>query len=476
MHFVPEERLPHHGPFPTSWRPTDVSRDEKIYTLRYHGCWSLLVTIDFWWWTLLYNLRRAVAVDCSSFRRRALPRPRRDQTPLREPGCRPGTGAASFAQFVSMPRPRVSPENSRFALEFARMVVTSDAAAEQSFVARHGDCSIFSLLRKCHPGIIREQSMASKSKGGWNRKGISEAELLRLLAQSGFSRCRDRKAKTMEKDPTGAGMCMFKNLRWRNPESPEDAWHLRERHRRLSKSSPSTCSFKALCASLTATITVWELHSAQLRMGPARCSSSASASTVSASASSSSSPMDTGVESSRSPSPARDAVSTSRGMALSPSRCKRARQDDAEIVEYLARCEVYRKRQAAGVALSSRPTVSNGSGLSQVVTNEPAGREAVQSPATAPKTQEPVPAIKIEGPAPAIEIEDRVTCHAAAIKTEHQVTAIKSEEDGEGEEVSFEVEDTCRAGAHGDLWEMSPIDRNATEAFVNPLWDDGLHA
>ena len=91
MHFVPEERLPHHGPFPTSWRPTCVSRDEKIYTLRFHGCWSLLVTIDFWWWTLLYNLRRAVAVDCSSFRRRALPRPRRDQTPLRlngHPPCR----------------------------------------------------------------------------------------------------------------------------------------------------------------------------------------------------------------------------------------------------------------------------------------------------------------------------------------------------------------------------------------------------
>ena len=334
------------------------------------------------------------------------------------------------------------------------MVVTSDAASEQSFVARHGDCSIFALLRQCHPDIIREQNIASKSKAGWNRKGISEAELLRLLTQSGFSRCRDRQAMTMEKDPTGAGMCMFKNLRWRNPESPEDAWHLRERHRRLSKSSPSTCSFKALCASLTATITVWELHLAQLRLGPTRCSSSASAApTVSASASSSSSPRDTGGESSRSPSPARDAVSTSRGMALSPSRCKRARQDETEIVEYLARCKVYRPRLAAGVALSSRPTVSNGSGLSQVVTNEPAGREAVPSPATAQNIQEPFTAITIERPAP---------------------TAIKPEEDAEGEEASFEVEDACRAGAHGDLWEMSPIDRNATEAFLNPLWDNGL--
>ena len=26
---------------------------EKIDTLRYHGCWSLLVILDFWCWTLL---------------------------------------------------------------------------------------------------------------------------------------------------------------------------------------------------------------------------------------------------------------------------------------------------------------------------------------------------------------------------------------------------------------------------------------
>ena len=113
------------------------------------------------------------------------------------------------------------------------------------------------MLQKCHPSIIRYGDGAATT----NRRGISEAELLRALSESGaFERFRDRKAVKMAADPTGAGMCVFKNLRWRDPSSPADLKFLREQHKRLAKKYPSFAaetSLEAMVSILKATIVSW---------------------------------------------------------------------------------------------------------------------------------------------------------------------------------------------------------------------------
>ena len=113
------------------------------------------------------------------------------------------------------------------------------------------------MLQKCHPSIIRYGEGAATA----NRRGISEAELLRALSESGaFERFRDRKAVKMAADPTGAGMCVFKNLRWRDPSSPVDLKFLREQQKRLAKKYPSFAaetSLEAMASILKATIVSW---------------------------------------------------------------------------------------------------------------------------------------------------------------------------------------------------------------------------
>jgi hypothetical protein len=135
-----------------------------------------------------------------------------------------------------MPRPRASPEIKALALDFACVVTTDEGADGSSFVARHGPHSIYAVLTRCCIGAIRDHTPES------NRKGISEAEFLRVLAERAkpvhnreFLRFRDRKAVKMSDDPTGAGMCMFCNVRWRSPANPTDLKYLREQHTSLSK-------------------------------------------------------------------------------------------------------------------------------------------------------------------------------------------------------------------------------------------------
>ena len=69
MHFVPEARLPHHGPFPTR---LEAYRDEKIDSFRYHSIWSLLVNIDFCVGLYLLCVDPFLLNSRVSFRRRAL--------------------------------------------------------------------------------------------------------------------------------------------------------------------------------------------------------------------------------------------------------------------------------------------------------------------------------------------------------------------------------------------------------------------
>jgi len=158
-----------------------------------------------------------------------------------------------------MPRPRVSAENLKAALDFAQTVSTVQGAGPASFVARHGPCSMYAALGQCHPDIIRDKRPTS------NRKGISDAEFLRVLAEEGsFLRYRDRKAVKMASDPTGAGMCMFKGRRWRDPRDAADLKFLREQHRILCAKHPvfANVTFEHLAATLRTIIVAWEQHMA----------------------------------------------------------------------------------------------------------------------------------------------------------------------------------------------------------------------
>ena len=176
-----------------------------------------------------------------------------------------------------MPRPRASPENLALALDFACVVTTDEGADASSLVARHGPNSIYAVLARCCPGVIRDHTAES------NRKGVSEAEFLRTLAEQAmpeqhreFLRFRDRKAVKMSADPTGAGMCVFRNVRWRNPAIPADLKYLRDQHKRLSRKYPVLAenTFESWLATMKSVLARWEgtrhctLQSARAKSGP----------------------------------------------------------------------------------------------------------------------------------------------------------------------------------------------------------------
>eukprot|EP00960_Hanusia_phi_P016397 483090-Hanusia_phi.AAC.2 len=109
------------------------------------------------------------------------------------------------------------------------MVTTEEGSAPSDLIARHGIYGIFEAMRSCVPGATR--SMGDRLT---NRKAISEAEMLRELEQTGkYERFRSRKAVRRSMDPSGAGMCMFKGRRWRNPEVESDLRYLEMRHRQM---------------------------------------------------------------------------------------------------------------------------------------------------------------------------------------------------------------------------------------------------
>jgi hypothetical protein len=178
-----------------------------------------------------------------------------------------GPSSVSYTSKVTddtMPRPRASPEIKALALDFACVVTTDEGADGSSFVARHGPHSIYAVLTRCCIGAIRDHTPES------NRKGISEAEFLRTLAERAmpvhnreFLRFRDRKAVKMSDDPTGAGMCMFRNVRWRSPANLTDLEYLREQHKRLSKKYPLVAgtTLANWSATLTAVTSAWPVKS-----------------------------------------------------------------------------------------------------------------------------------------------------------------------------------------------------------------------
>lgn len=72
-----------------------------------------------------------------------------------------------------MGRPTASSSNKSIALSFAQ-IITSKTKSMDDILARCGQCSIFSMLRKALPQIVREGQLD-------NRDGISEVEFNKLL-------------------------------------------------------------------------------------------------------------------------------------------------------------------------------------------------------------------------------------------------------------------------------------------------------
>ena len=145
------------------------------------------------------------------------------------------------------------------AIDFADMVTTEERSAPSDLIARHGIYGIFEAMRSCVPGATR-----SLDDRLTNRKAISEAEMLRELEQTGrYERFRSRKAVRRSMDPSGAGMCMFKGRRWRNPEVESDLRYLEMRHRQMCSMYDiynENTSFDKIMAILKEVRVGWEVY------------------------------------------------------------------------------------------------------------------------------------------------------------------------------------------------------------------------
>jgi len=227
-----------------------------------------------------------------------------------------------------MPRARASPESKQLALEFACMVTTSEGTTDTSHVARRGHNSIYFFLGKCTPGVVRNHnnnrrgisevthsltypphtqahaplltepltySMTHSHILTYSRSlsGVSlfilclflfhstvslcrslrvpsfslsnQAEFLKVLDNSGdFTRSRDRKAVKMSDDSSGAGMCIFKNIRWRNPADAADLAYLHDQHKFLGQTFEAfRTPFHTMVSLLLSTIVAWDRRGAK---------------------------------------------------------------------------------------------------------------------------------------------------------------------------------------------------------------------
>eukprot|EP00286_Rhodomonas_abbreviata_P017174 CAMPEP_0181329710 /NCGR_PEP_ID=MMETSP1101-20121128/23467_1 /TAXON_ID=46948 /ORGANISM="Rhodomonas abbreviata, Strain Caron Lab Isolate" /LENGTH=370 /DNA_ID=CAMNT_0023438829 /DNA_START=77 /DNA_END=1189 /DNA_ORIENTATION=- len=112
-----------------------------------------------------------------------------------------------------MGRPVASSENKLVAVCFAKAVL-KPSDARMDLVARSGPYSVYQALSQIFPGC-------SHSKAN---EGINEVQMNKALQKAGFMRVRDRRTHATKRadDPTGAGMYLFCNVRWRDPNDPDD--------------------------------------------------------------------------------------------------------------------------------------------------------------------------------------------------------------------------------------------------------------
>eukprot|EP00287_Rhodomonas_sp_CCMP768_P018319 CAMPEP_0202808848 /NCGR_PEP_ID=MMETSP1389-20130828/1288_1 /ASSEMBLY_ACC=CAM_ASM_000865 /TAXON_ID=302021 /ORGANISM="Rhodomonas sp., Strain CCMP768" /LENGTH=311 /DNA_ID=CAMNT_0049479273 /DNA_START=37 /DNA_END=973 /DNA_ORIENTATION=- len=114
-----------------------------------------------------------------------------------------------------MGKPAPSFQNNSIGLSLAQTACKS-TTSKLDLVARSGRFAIFQAVKEIFPPCIRDEVTS--------RDGITEVQLNKALQKAGFKRVRDRRALAIKRseDPTGAGMYLFSNLRWRDPSDAED--------------------------------------------------------------------------------------------------------------------------------------------------------------------------------------------------------------------------------------------------------------
>jgi len=142
---------------------------------------------------------------------------------------------------------------------------TYGTESSKDLIARSGNFSVFTALQRCCPSAVR---VAVDSP----RDGISEHEFNKLMQAEGFIRVRDRRAVATKKDsdPDGAGLYLFSNRRWRDPDSVEDfkvleqAWHGMCQNGVFQKE----CSFRAFLETVAMFRGSWKPRAGRMRRRP----------------------------------------------------------------------------------------------------------------------------------------------------------------------------------------------------------------
>ena len=121
-------------------------------------------------------------------------------------------------------RPKASEENLRKALAIAEIVTTVSLNNEiLKFVERRGPASIFRLISKCFPAIVRDNTKTAEQ----NRHTFSEIELNKYLAKHGFVSTRYRNRIKGTVDKWEKGTLRWSNRRWR-PLDSSDLLYMRD--------------------------------------------------------------------------------------------------------------------------------------------------------------------------------------------------------------------------------------------------------
>ena len=158
-----------------------------------------------------------------------------------------------------MPRPRAPEPIVKLSKDFALLLTTTEDARCE-FIARHGKASLFQALSGCVPSVVPPcLSLSCKPSG--SKLVITEAQFLKVLQKSGaFKKFRHRKAARIEEDPSGAGMCMFQGVRWRDPSDASDYEALAEGYKEMCGAHAifaRECSFEQLVSVLSGMVQLW---------------------------------------------------------------------------------------------------------------------------------------------------------------------------------------------------------------------------
>ena len=130
-----------------------------------------------------------------------------------------------------MVRPKASPEKLDVALCFANAVTIEKEEKNklQLPVDRHGDATIFSVLRNCLPILVDSLF----------RDSVSETQLNKHLKANGYHPFRQRQRIKGTSNLWKKGRLCWKNRRWVDPADDDDLSNLRNRITELNIYFPS---------------------------------------------------------------------------------------------------------------------------------------------------------------------------------------------------------------------------------------------